>query len=341
MTRREFISLLGSAAAAWPLAAHAQQRAMPVIGYLSFPPIAASPHFLAAFRKGLDAEGFAEGQNLSIEFRSADGKAERLSELAADLARRQVGVIAAPSPPSALAAKRATQTIPIVFTSGADPVQIGLVSSLNRPGGNVTGFYFLLPELVAKRLGLLHELLPQAKRIAILINPINASDAETTLRQAAAAARELNLEIETINASTVDPIEAALAALANRQPDALLIAPDPFFTGRAMQPVIAMARQERRRDGLLLRRPLCRPRAETPRLRCWHFLPWHTDARLPARTRGGLRTCLRAVGRSRPSGSAGGVERLSRAGITKEQCGGAYLSGRAARLHDAGNSQSL
>jgi putative ABC transport system substrate-binding protein len=120
------------------------------------------------------------------------------------------------------AAKRATQTIPIVFTSGADPVQIGLVSSLNRPGGNVTGFYFLLPELVAKRLGLLHELLPQAKRIAILVNPINASDAETTLRQAAAAARELNLEIETFNASTMDQIEAALAALANRQPDALL-----------------------------------------------------------------------------------------------------------------------
>jgi putative tryptophan/tyrosine transport system substrate-binding protein len=216
---------------------------MPVIGYLSFPPIAASPHFLAAFRKGLDAEGFAEGQNLSIELRSADGKAERLSELAADLVRRQVGVIAAPSPPSALAAKRATQTIPIVFTSGADPVQIGLVSSLNRPGGNVTGFYFLLPELVAKRLGLLHELLPQAKRIAILINPINASDAETTLRQAAAAARELNLEIETFNASTMDQIEAALAALANRQPDALLIAPDPFFTGRAMQSVIAMAQK--------------------------------------------------------------------------------------------------
>jgi putative tryptophan/tyrosine transport system substrate-binding protein len=241
--RRAFITLLGGAAAAWPLPARAQQQAMPVIGYLSFPPIAASPHFLAAFRKGLDAEGFAEGQNLSIEFRSADGKAERLSELAADLVRRQVGVIAAPSPPSALAAKRATQTIPIVFTSGADPVQIGLVSSLNRPGGNVTGFYFLLPELVAKRLGLLHELLPQAKRIAILVNPINASDAETTLRQAAAAARELNLEIETFNASTMDQIEAALAALANRQPDALLIAPDPFFTGRAMQPVIAMAQK--------------------------------------------------------------------------------------------------
>jgi putative tryptophan/tyrosine transport system substrate-binding protein len=242
MRRRTFVSLLG-AAAAWPFAARAQQSAMPVIGYLSFPPIAASPHFLAAFRKGLGAEGFTEGQNLSIEFRSADGKAERLPELAADLVRRQVGVIAAPSPPSALAAKRVTQTIPVVFTSGADPVKIGLVSSLNRPGGNITGFYFLLPELVAKRLALLHELLPRAKRIAILVNPINASDAETTMRQAAAASRELGLEIETFNASTVDQIGAALAALANRQPDALLVAPDPFFTGQAMQPVIAIARQ--------------------------------------------------------------------------------------------------
>jgi ABC-type uncharacterized transport system substrate-binding protein len=243
MRRREFVSLLGGAAAAWPFAAGAQQQATPVIGYLNFPPVAASPHFLAAFREGLRAEGFAEGQNLSIEFRSADGKAERLPELAADLVRRQVGVIAAPSPPSALAAKRATQTIPIVFTSGADPVRIGLVSSLNRPGANITGFYFLLPELVAKRLALLHELLPRAKRIAILVNPINASDAEITVRQAAAAARELSLEIETFNANTVDQIEAASAALANRQPDALLIAPDPIFTSRAMQPVIAMARQ--------------------------------------------------------------------------------------------------
>jgi putative tryptophan/tyrosine transport system substrate-binding protein len=244
MRRRDLITLLGGAAAAWPLTARAQQRPQAVIGYLSFAPISLSPHFLAAFRKGLGAEGFVDGQNVTLEFRSADGDAERLPELAADLVRRQVAVIAAPTPPAALAAKRATQTIPVVFTSGADPVQIGLVSRLNRPGGNITGFYFLLPELVAKRLALLHELLPQTRRVAVLVNPVNRSDAQPTVQRATAAARALGLEIEVFNASTAVEIDAVLSAITSWRADALFIGPDPLFSaGRAMQPVIAAARQ--------------------------------------------------------------------------------------------------
>ena len=243
MGRRDVLALLGGAAAAWPLAARAQQPAMPVVGYLSFTAIAAD--YLAAFRRGLGSEGFVEGRNVSIEFRSADGKVERLPEFAADLIGRQVAAIFAPTPPAALAAKRATQTIPVVFTSAADPVKIGLVSSLNRPGGNITGFYFLLSELVPKRLELFHELLPNAKRIAMLLNPSNPSDAEPTLRNATEAARALGLEIEVFNASTADEIDAALAAFASRRPDALFLAPDPTFSSvQAIQPVIAAAARQ-------------------------------------------------------------------------------------------------
>jgi putative ABC transport system substrate-binding protein len=241
--RRQFIRLIGSAAAAWPMAARAQQASKPMVGYLTFPPITANPHYLTAFRMGLGTEGFVEGQNVTIEVRSADGQAERLPELAADLVRREAAAIAAPTPPAALATKRATQTIPIVFTSGADPVQIGLVSSLNRPGGNITGFYFLLSELVAKRLALLHELLPRTKRIALLVNPINASDAQPTVRHATAAARELGLEIDVFNASTVAEVDAVLAGFASQRPDALFIGPDPFFSGRAMQSLLAASRE--------------------------------------------------------------------------------------------------
>jgi putative tryptophan/tyrosine transport system substrate-binding protein len=164
--RREFITLLGGAAVVWPFAARAQQAAMSVVGFLG-PALVTRQHWLTAFRRGLGREGFIEGQNVTIEYRSADSGTEGLPELAAELIRRQVAVIFASGPPAALAAKRATQTIPIVFVSGGDPVQMGLVSSFHRPDGNVTGFYFLATELVAKRLALLHELFPRAERVAV------------------------------------------------------------------------------------------------------------------------------------------------------------------------------
>jgi putative ABC transport system substrate-binding protein len=241
--RREFIGLVGGAVTAVPFAARAQRNVEPVVGYFSFASTAAAPYYLAAFREGLAAGGFVEGQNVSIVFRSADGKDEQLPELAADLVRQQVTAIFAATPPAALAAKRATQTIPIVFTSGSDPVQIGLVPKLNRPGGNITGFYFLLSELVAKRLALLHELLPRAKRIALLVNPTNASDAQLTVQHATTAARELGLEIEVFNVSTARELDAAFAALDGRRPDALFIGPDPFFNSLATQLVTAASRQ--------------------------------------------------------------------------------------------------
>ena len=236
MRRREFLTLLGGATASWPLAARAQQPSKPVIGYLSVQAIAARPHYLAAFRRGLAAEGFVEGQTVSIEYRAADSRPERLPDLVADLVRRQVAVIAtAGGPPAALAAKRATETIPIVFASGGDPVQLGLVSSFNRPGGNLTGLYYLLTELVAKRLALLHEVLPGAKRIAVLVNPSNAAEAEPTVRNASAAGSALGLDIQVFNAGTSGEIDTALAAFADRRPDALFVGPDTFFTAQGPQ----------------------------------------------------------------------------------------------------------
>ena len=198
--RREFMTLLGGAAA-WPIAARAQQPTMPLIGFLG-PALDTRRHWLAEFGKGLGAEGFVEGQNVTIEYRSANGGAEGLPELATDLVRRQVAVIFASGPPAAAAAKRATQTIPIVFVSGGDPVQMGLVSSFHRPSGNVTGFYFLATELVAKRLALLHELLPRATRVAVLVNPSNVATAEPTVRDVAIVGRALSLDIQVYNVST-------------------------------------------------------------------------------------------------------------------------------------------
>jgi putative tryptophan/tyrosine transport system substrate-binding protein len=233
MKRREFIAFVGGVVA-WPLSARAQQRAMPVVDFLG-PALDTRQHWLAAFRSGLGAEGFVEGQNVTIEYRSADG-----GELVADLVRRQVAVIAALGQPAALASKRATQTIPIVFLVGSDPVELGLVASLSRPGGNITGFYFLATELVAKRLALLHELLPAAKRVAVLVNSTNAATAEPTARDVAAASRGLSLDIQVFNASTSGEIDAAFAAFSSWRSEALFVGPDPLFnTERAQLATLA------------------------------------------------------------------------------------------------------
>ena len=240
MKRRSFITLFGGAAA-WPLAARAQQRVTPVVGFLG-PALDRRQHWLAAFRTGLGAEGFTDRQNVSIEYRSADGGAEQLPELAADLVRRDVAVIAASGPQAALAAKRATPSIPIVFLSGADPVQIGLVSSFHRPDGNITGFYFPVSELPAKRLALLHELLPTARRIAVLVNPADAVTAEPTMRGMAVAGHTLGLEIEVFNASTGPEIGSAFAALSRWRPDALFVGSDPLFITERAQLLTLAAR---------------------------------------------------------------------------------------------------
>jgi ABC-type uncharacterized transport system substrate-binding protein len=241
LKRREFITLLGGTAMAWPLAARAQQAAMPVVGFLG-PALITRQHWLTAFRRGLGTEGFIEGQNVTIEYRSADGGAAELPELAAELIRRQVAVIFALGPPAALAAKRSTQTIPIVFVSGGDPVQMGLLSSFHRPDGNVTGFYFLATELVAKRLALLHELLPRAERVAVLVNPTNAATAEPTARDVAVAGRALSLDIQVFNASTRGEIDSAFAAFSSWRPDALFVGPDPLFNTERAQLVALAAR---------------------------------------------------------------------------------------------------
>jgi len=236
MRRREFITLLGGAAAAWPLAARAQQPAMPVIGFLD----PRSPHTLAdqlrAFRQGLKDTGYVEGENVSIEYRWAEGQYDRLPTLAAELVRRRVAVIATSGgPATALAAKGATATTPIVFIVGEDPVRLGLVSSLGRPGGNLTGINFLIGELTAKRLGLLCEFVPGAARIAVFVNPANATNVETTLRDVEPAALAMGLQIQILKASTSSEIEAAFATFVRERPDALFVGNDAFFTSRSVQ----------------------------------------------------------------------------------------------------------
>jgi putative ABC transport system substrate-binding protein len=223
------------------LPAQAQQSAMPIVGWLNPRPLDASRRDFAAFRKGLGEAGFVEGKSVTIELRPG-GRGKRLSELAGDLVRRGVAVIMAGSPPAALAAKRATQTIPIVFTSGADPVRIGLVSSFNRPGGNVTGFHIQFSQVVGKRLSLLHEMVPQAARIAVLVNPAHPSDAEPTVRNATKAARALGLDLQVFNARTIGEIDAAFAALVLWRAGAVLVGPDPFFNSRRAQIVALAAR---------------------------------------------------------------------------------------------------
>jgi putative ABC transport system substrate-binding protein len=244
VNRREFITLLGgSAAAAWPLAARAQQPAVPVVGYIDAGSPEPAAQLVSAFRGGLGETGFVEGRNVALEFRWAQNINERLPELAADLARRHVAVIVAPqSTAAAMAAKAETMTIPIVFGTGSDPVH-GLVTSLNRPGGNITGITFMNVDITAKRLGLLHELLPNATRFAVLINPKNSVIAEAMGKEAEAVASAMGRQIEIVNASTNREIDAAFATLKQKLVDALLVAPDTLMANRRVQIATLAVRQ--------------------------------------------------------------------------------------------------
>jgi putative ABC transport system substrate-binding protein len=235
MRRREFITLLGSTAVAWPLTARAQQPAMPVVGFIRDGSADGSARFVAAFRKGLNETGYVEGQNVTVEYHWLEGQYDRLPALVADLVRRQVAVIATPGVVPSLAAKAATATIPIVFGVGADSVRLGLVASLARPGGNATGINFFNGEVIAKQLRLLHDLVPKAVRVAMLVNPTNAATAELTLREAQEAAPTIGLQIQILNASTIGEIDAAFATLARERPDALFVAGDAFFLERRVQ----------------------------------------------------------------------------------------------------------
>ena len=236
MKRRTFITLLGGAAA-WPPAARAQQ-AMPVIGFLNPTSLAGVDRLLRGFRQGLKETGFVEGENVAIEYRWADNQIDRLPTLAAELVRRQVAVIVATGGiPSPLAAKAATTTIPIVFNVGDDPVRRGLVASLARPGGNLTGTNFFSGELTAKRLDLLHELLPRAVRVAVLVNPANATLTESPLRDVEAAARAIGLQVQVFNVSTNREINTAFENVGRDRPDALFVGPDTFLTARRIQVV--------------------------------------------------------------------------------------------------------
>jgi putative ABC transport system substrate-binding protein len=260
--RREFITLLGGAAAAWPLAARAQQTPLPVIGYIDAGSPEPAAHLVAAFLRGLGETGFVEGRNVAIEFRWAHNNNDRLPELAADLVRRRVAVIVAPQSTAAvMEAKAATRTIPIVFGTGSDPVQASLVTSLNRPGGNITGITFMNVDITAKRLGLLHELLPNATRFAVLINPKNSIIAETMVTDAKAAASAMGRQLEIVKASTNREIDSAFSVLKEKRVDALLVAPDTLMANRRVQiamlavrdaiPLMAVQRELAEAGGLM------------------------------------------------------------------------------------------
>ena len=241
MRRREFITLIGGAAA-WPFGVRAQQPAIPVVGFLGVTSASTQP-YLAAFRQGLSETGYVEGQNVVIEYRWAEGQYNRLPELAADLIRHHADVIVTLfTMPAAQAAKARTSTIPIVFSVGDDPVKVGLVASLSRPGGNATGINFFSSEVTAKRLGLLRELLPKATRIGVLVNPTNVETTERTVRDVNAAADALGLQIQALNASNGNEIDAAFTTLASGRADGLLVGADAFFVSRRVLIAILAAR---------------------------------------------------------------------------------------------------
>jgi putative ABC transport system substrate-binding protein len=242
LQRRTFIAGLGSAAA-WPLAARAQQSGTPVIGFLNGASLDTSMRSLAAFRAGLGDSGYVEGQNVAIEYHWLEGQYDRLPAVMAELIRHRVAAIAIPSTrAAALAAKTATSNIPIVFGVGEDPVRLGLVASFARPGGNATGINFLNQEANAKRLALLYELVPKARHVAVLLNPANATNAETTLREVQEAVRAIGLQLHVLKASTSREIDAAFTNFARDRPDALFITGDEFFTSRRVQLATLAAR---------------------------------------------------------------------------------------------------
>jgi putative ABC transport system substrate-binding protein len=247
MKRREFITLVGGAAAVWPLAARAQQPAMPVVGFVNGGSADAFADRVRAFRKGLGETGYVEGQNVTVEYHWLNGQYDGLPALMADLVRRRVAVIATPGfTAGAITAKAATATIPIVFGVGDDPVKLGLVASLARPGGNATGINFFSQEVVAKRLGLLNELVPKAVHVAVLVpnNPASAAVTESTLREVKEAALTIGLQIQILNATTIGEIDAAFATLAHERPDAIFVASNAFFTSRRAQLVTLTARDK-------------------------------------------------------------------------------------------------
>ena len=241
MKRRDFITLLGGAAAAWPLAAGAQQPAMPVIGYLSSVGQAISVRFDAAFRQGLSDMGYFEGQNVSVEYRWITERYDALPAMAADLVQRQATVIFALGPPAVLAAKAASGTVPIVFVTGADPLKFGFVASFNKPGGNITGIWMVLTALAEKRLQLMHDLLPKAELIGLLINPTSPV-AEPQKREAQAAAHVLGVKLTVLSAVTENDFDQVFASLAQQRADALFVSADPFFASKR-EHLVALAAQ--------------------------------------------------------------------------------------------------
>jgi putative ABC transport system substrate-binding protein len=245
MRRRDFIKVVAGSAITWPLSARAQQPSIPVIAFLSGRSADASVRVATAFRKGLNETGYVEGQNVTVEYHWLEGRYDSLPALMADLVRRQVALIASPgSGPVVLAAKAATATIPIIFGVGEDPVRLGLVANLARPGGNATGINFFVSEVAAKRLRLLHDMVPKAVRVAVLLNPSNVVSTEATLPIVQEAARAIGVQTEIVNATTISEIDAVFASFARERPDALFVAPDGFFISRAVQFATLTARDK-------------------------------------------------------------------------------------------------